>query len=88
VFNKERETYAFCISSMPRVLFMRLVRPALTPVITAKLRACWNGPPIFNIGLAAAPVNGDGEGERGWVSTEVNDGGERQGEVTVVRTKM
>lgn len=61
---------------MPRVLFMRLVRPALTPVMTAKLRACWNGPPIFNIGLAAAPVIGDGERETGvGVSTKVNDDG-------------
>lgn len=38
-------TNQFCTSSLPLNLFMTQDMPALTPVMTAKLRACANGPP-------------------------------------------
>ena len=50
----------FCTSSLPRQRFMKASTPALTPVMTAKLRACTTGPPIFSIcgGGAAPPAGG------------------------------
>lgn len=40
-----QKAYLDWISSLPRILFMTQVMPALTPVMTAKLRACIKGPP-------------------------------------------
>ena len=55
IIRQEKEPYLDWTSSLPLNLFITEDMPALTPVITAKLRACTKGPPARAYNLERKP---------------------------------